>query len=250
MTVLPYILLFALGASLGSFLGVCAYRIPRGLSVVTPRSYCPGCNSRLVWYDLIPVLSFLVLTGRCRWCSSKIPKLELFIEIISGLLLIATFRQFGPTVQFLLVTFFALLMLLIAIIDWQHLLVPNSLVIVGLVIGFTFKGVVEGKIVDAAISTLIALAVMAGIRFLGNAFFKKETMGMGDVKLSAVLGLFLGWPLFLTTLWIASIVGSIYGITRGGRGIKVPFGSFLSIVAIAIILFQNDLLFYFAQWLN
>ena len=250
MSPLSYILLFVIGASLGSFLGVCAYRIPRGLSIVKPRSYCPGCNSQLVWYDLIPVLSFFVLTGRCRWCSTKIPKLELSIEIFSGLLLIVTFRQCGPTVQFFLISFFVLLMLLIAIIDWKHLIIPNALVITGIILGIILKGFVEGKFVDAAISTLIALAVMAGIRFLGNALFKKETMGMGDVKLSAVLGVFLGWQLFLATLWIASIIGSIYGLARSGRGTKVSFGSFLAVVAIAVILFQNDLLFYFAQWLN
>ena len=185
---------FLSGAAFGSFANVCIYRIPRNLSVVAPRSFCPHCGRTLSWYELIPVLSFLILRGRCRTCrgpiSVRYPLVELAVAIV-GLWLLT---KDGPTLDALVKLLIFVLLLIIAVIDWNTLTIPNGLIIAGLVLGALSSCLSSIHVLmNAALSAVLASGFTLIVRMMGNFTFKKETMGLGDVKLAGLIGLFIGF---------------------------------------------------------
>jgi prepilin signal peptidase PulO-like enzyme (type II secretory pathway) len=239
---------FLVGISVGSFLNVCAYRIPRGMSVASPGSFCPMCKHTLGWLELVPIASFFVQRGKCKHCSAPISWRYPVVEAISGSLVVFTFLKYGMTEQFILIAVFLLFMLLICIIDWEHLRIPNIMIIVGLTLGIILKSVIEPtQILDAIGGSVLAAGSIALIRFTGNTIFKKETMGLGDVKLAAVIGLFLGIGYFLLAVWIAAVLGVMYGVVKkilranDPDSNKIPFGSFLAAAAGVIIVFTQTI---------
>ncbi len=255
------IIISLLGLSLGSFINVCAYRIPRGISVFLPRSFCPTCNHSLMWYELIPVAGYALDHGRCRYCKEHISASYPIIEIISTGIIVALLLKYSLTLEFALSSIFCLLMLLIAIIDWKHLVIPNQIVIVGFILGLAIKALVNSTIlVNAIISSIGSLIMVAIILLLSNRFFKKKTMGWGDVKLAAVIGLFLGFQNFLIVLWLAAIIGTFYGTfivlknnhksQIDNRQLKIPFGSFLAITACVVLYFQDTISELIQSWLT
>ncbi len=225
---------FLLGSSLGSFANVCIYRIPLKISVVTPRSFCPECGRTLLWYELVPVISFLFLRGRCRICDSRISLRYLFVELVSGTMAVFLFLHFGLTVDALVKFILFLLFVVIAGIDWTHLVIPDRLVVAGILVGVTALSFTSPhELIYSVVAAILATGFMFAARFLGNLAFKKETMGMGDVKLSGVIGLFVGVQYFLVAVWLAAVFGIVYWIfqrflNQAKRDIKLPFGSFLS----------------------
>jgi leader peptidase (prepilin peptidase)/N-methyltransferase len=238
---------FIIGLSIGSFVNVCIYRIPRRISVVKPRSFCPNCKTTLRWYELIPILSYLSLRGKCRKCGAKISIRYPIIELVCGGVFVYLFMMDGLTMGFVgSVTFFVLL-LTIAVIDWEHLIIPNGIVVLGLVLGTTIDLFISVNTVITALgSALIAGAVMFVIRWLGNAAFKKETMGIGDVKLAALVGLFIGVQNFLLAVWAAAIIGCIYWVIKyylmsSSKEIKLPFGSFLALTSFIVLMASNQI---------
>jgi prepilin signal peptidase PulO-like enzyme (type II secretory pathway) len=250
------IIISLLGLSFGSFINVCAYRLPRGVSVLTLRSFCPSCNHCLTWYELIPVVGYALNRGRCRYCKERISPSYPLVEIISAGILLILFLKYTITLEFALSSIFCLLMVLIAVIDWKYLIIPNQIVIVGFIFGLAMKALVNSDVfVHAIISSIGSLVVVAIILFLSNRFFKKETMGWGDVKLAGVIGLFLGFQKFLIVLWIAALGGSVYGIwllrKRGmPRETKLPFGSFLAVAACIVLFFQESISELIQVWLT
>ncbi|MGD1045727.1 MAG: prepilin peptidase [Bacteroidota bacterium] len=245
-----------LGLSLGSFVNVCAYRLPRGVSVLALRSFCPFCNHRLTWYELIPVVGYALNRSRCRYCKERISPSYPFVEIFSAGIMLALLLKYSITSEFALSSIFCLLMLLIAIIDWKYLIIPNQIVIVGFIFGLAIKALVNNDVlVNAMVSSIGSLAVVAIILLLSNLFFKKETMGWGDVKLAGVIGLFLGFQNFLIVIWLAALGGSVYGVwlmrKRGMlRETKLPFGSFLAIAACVVLYFQETISEIIQSWLT
>jgi len=254
-----------LGLSLGSFVNVCIYRLPRGISVLALRSFCPSCNHCLTWYELIPVVGYALNRSRCRYCKEHISLSYPLVEILSAGILIVLFLKYSLTLEFALSSVFYLLMLLIAIIDWKHLIIPNQIMIVGFIFGLAMKALVNrDALVNAIISSIGSLVVLAIILLLSNYFFKKETMGWGDVKLASVIGLFLGFQNFLIILWISSIVGTLYALARSRKRIthftignpqseidfELPFGSFLAVAACVIFYFQETISELIQAWLT
>ncbi|MGD0339104.1 MAG: prepilin peptidase [Bacteroidota bacterium] len=242
------IILFLLGLSFGSFLNVCAYRIPRGMSVASPGSFCPKCGHELGWTELVPVLSFMLQKGKCKHCNGNISYRYPIIEFISGFMTVFIFLKYGLTEQFIIVSIFLFLMLLISVIDWEHLLIPNIIIVAGLAGGVILKSLIEpSQILNAIGGSLLAAGSLAIIRFAGNTIYKKETMGIGDIKLAAVIGLFLGIGYFLLALWIAAIGGAVYGAVKkvmqsnDQAPNKIPFGSFLAIASGIIIIFNHTI---------
>ena len=283
-------MLFLLGLCLGSFLNVCIYRIPLGISVVSNSSFCPNCSRRLRWRELIPVLSYLLLKGKCRTCSTRIPALYPVIELSTGILLVLLFALLGLSRVSIYYAAYFLMMFPIAVIDWRHLIIPNRLLIVLVVLGLFFQAALfpanptqshsdqafensistaNGGFLFSIGSSLFALCAMLLLRLCGNLLFHKETLGMGDIKLAAVVGLFLGIQDFLICLWLSALIGSIYGIARArfsqfsastqfaipassarsrdpksenGRfvrdSVQIPFGSFLAATSSAVLLLQ------------
>jgi leader peptidase (prepilin peptidase)/N-methyltransferase len=234
---------FVLGLMIGSFLNVCIYRIPEGLSIVTPPSSCPSCKERIKWYDNIPVVSFIILKGRCRRCGEKISWLYPTIELMSGALAALLIYKFGLTVEFAILYIFSASLIVIAFIDLKHQIIPNGISIPGIVIGFAysfFNPHLPWK--DSLIGILFGGGVLALIALIYYLLTKTDGMGIGDVKLLAMIGAFLGVGGVIFTLVVGSIAGSIAGLIimifyEGDSKTPIPFGFFLSLGAMGYLFF-------------
>lgn len=230
-------LFFLYGLALGSFLNVCIYRLPREISVVRPRSACPACNSPITWYDNIPVLSWLILRGRCRDCHARISPRYLLVELLTGVLFVACFVVFGWTFSTFKFCVFSFLLLGLIFTDAEHKLLPDALTLPGLAIGLGFS--LLAPVQDLA-SRLLAMrvtlplsseiswrllslldsatgaAVGASFIYGAGAVYRRargvEGIGFGDVKLMAMVGAFVGVKLTIFTLFAGSLVGSLFGL--------------------------------------
>jgi len=230
-----------IGLLVGSFVNVLIYRLPRNKSIVKPRSHCPKCRKTIVWYDNIPLISYLVLRGRCRICKKPIPIRYPIVELMVGLLFLATEVQFGlsPT---LMVRDWPFVSILVAVtfIDMEHRIIPDSLSLGGIALGIATSWMAP----DPGLRLAIIGAVAGFLIFLGFAwvYYKlsgRVGLGGGDIKLLAMLGAFLGPEGTLTTILISSVVGSILGITWGlsmkkksVMTLAIPYGPFLVIGAL------------------
>jgi leader peptidase (prepilin peptidase)/N-methyltransferase len=235
-----FFLVFAIafGAIVGSFLNVLIYRLPLGKSVVWPASACTACARELAWYENVPVVSYLALRGRCRTCASRIsiryPLVELFTAAMFGL----AWWQYGPSVLLASRLVLACLLIVLFATDLEHHLLPNVLTLPGAVIGVVFSLFAPPGWMDS----LIGLAAGGGVLYLtALAYFwvrHEEGLGMGDPKMLAMIGAFLGWKMTLLTLMLASLAGSAIGLGlilagRGTMKYALPFGCFLAIGAAA-----------------
>ena len=229
------IILYAL--ALGSFFNVCIYRIPRGLSIVFPRSFCPGCQNKLKWYDLIPVFSYLYLRGRCRTCKTVIPLQYPLVEILAAVIGLLLYYKFGITNDFFKNAILCSLLIIIAGIDFYHQQIPNKISICGIVIGLVWAAF-SGK--AEFFQALWGMVVGGGI-LLPVAYFYPQGMGMGDVKLLAMMGAFMGVKGGLFTLFTGSALGTVAGLILihckvTTRKTRIPFAPFLAAGAVITVL--------------
>jgi leader peptidase (prepilin peptidase)/N-methyltransferase len=229
------------GAVFGSFLNVVAYRLPRGESLSRPRSRCPQCQTQIKAYDNVPVLSWLALRGRCRSCRAPISARYPLVEAVTGLLCALVVHDQGLDEDALLGVVLVLLLVPITLIDLDHRIIPNKLTLLGAVLAPAILAYAQP---DAIPEHLIAGAAAGGF-FLLAAFAYPRGMGMGDVKLAAVLGLFLGRDV-VPALFIAFLVGTLVGAAimarkgvADGRTTAVPFGPFLALGGV-VALFAGD----------
>jgi leader peptidase (prepilin peptidase)/N-methyltransferase len=226
-----------LGLMLGSFMNVCIYRLPRGLSPVRPRSGCPNCGHMLAWYENVPVVSYLVLRGRCRKCRVAISPMYPIIEAITGAVFLAAYLWYGPSALLIVRLAFAWAMIALFVIDYQHQILPNVITIPGIVIGI-LSNILAGP---GWIASIIGAAVGAGSLYaIAEIYYRvrhEEGLGMGDVKMLGMIGAFLGWKLVLLTLVISSFLGSIVGVfvlvsRKESLKYAMPFGTFLAVGAL------------------
>jgi len=248
---IEYITPFIFGAILGSFLNVCIFRLPEGKSIVSPSSYCPNCRHSISFYDNIPVLSFLLLGGKCRKCRHPIPIRYPLVEILAGLLSLALFLKFGLSTDYFVYLTFSLSLVVVTFIDMQHRLIPDVITLPGIVLGVTASLFLQGV---SFIDSIIGVAFGGGFLFLVAAGYyrltKKEGMGGGDIKLLAMIGAFLGWKSVLLTIFIGSSFGSLVGLTimaaKGkDRKYAIPFGPFLAIGAIISLFWGGAIFMYY-----
>ena len=245
-------LIAVLGLSVGSFLNVCIYRLPRGESLVSPPSRCPSCGRPLGWFDNIPVASWVVLRGRCRQCRAPISVQYPIIEIVTALawLVIAWMTPPGWLLASRLVLGTALIVLFM--IDLEHQLLPNAITLPGIVTGFAFSLVAHPGPRDSLIGILVGGGVLYAIAAGYYLLRKEEGMGMGDVKMLAMVGAFLGWRAVLLTLVLSSFAGAVLGVImmalqRGTMRYAWPFGTFLAVATfIAMLVGEQMLDWYFA----
>ncbi len=248
----PVILIFVFlfGISFGSFFNVLIYRLPLDKSIWHPPSHCPKCNKPIKFYDNIPLLSFLILGGKCRSCGTTISLRYPAVELLTGLLAVIAIYYFGFTARGLEAALLSLLFVPIFFIDLEHWIIPDSLdlpwIIVGLALGFVPGAFVGWK--AALLGAVAGGGLFFAIMWLGKILFRKEAMGFGDVKLAAMLGAFLGgWNLLLIMI-LASFLGSVVGIalivfSRGKeRTTYVPFGPFLVGASLITIYFGNSII--------
>jgi leader peptidase (prepilin peptidase)/N-methyltransferase len=231
------LLILMFGLIVGSFLNVCIYRLPRRESLNWPGSHCTCCNRPLSWYENIPLVSWLVLRGRCRTCQQRISAMYPTIEAITGLVFLAAYVLYGLTPLFAVRVAFACAMIVLFVIDLRHRILPNVITVPGIVLGFA----ASLFLAPGWFSSLLGLLIGGGVLFaIGEIYYRTrgvEGMGMGDVKMLAMIGAFLGWPLMVLTLIIASFAGSLFGIVmmasgRGGMQAALPFGTFLAVGAL------------------
>jgi leader peptidase (prepilin peptidase)/N-methyltransferase len=241
-----------LGLCVGSFLNVCIYRLPRGESLIAPPSHCPKCNRTLRWYDNVPVLSWLWLRGRCGQCGEPISPQYPIIEITTALLwvLIAWLTPPGWLLASRLVLGTALIVLFM--IDLEHQLLPNAITLPGIVAGFLFSFVTPLGPVNSLLGIVAGGGVLYAIAAGYYLLRKEEGMGMGDVKMLAMVGAFLGWRAVLLTLVLASFAGAVLGVAmmigqRRGLQYALPFGTFLALAtSVAMLAGERILDWYFA----
>ena len=294
---------FLFGLCFGSFLNVCIYRLPRGLSVVSPRSACPECHTPLAAYDNIPVLSWLILRGRCRRCHTRITPRYAIVELITGLLFLGVYLHFGPTLVTLKYCVFSFLILGLIFTDAETRLLPDKLTLTGFALGLIFSLFIPvpgplghyapdlfsampdvGWRIISLGDALIGALVGAGFIWLaGELYFRlrgQEGMGLGDSKLMLMIGAFLGAKLAILTIFLACVVGSIYGLSifpaiyrrrqrapsmlrrfpdptvrkseayhSAMHALRIPFGVFLGGMSyIALFLGDNILNWYLGQF--
>jgi leader peptidase (prepilin peptidase) / N-methyltransferase len=246
------LLVTILGLAVGSFLNVCIYRLPRHQSLVWPSSRCPSCRTALTWYDNIPVVSYAVLRGRCRACGTSISAMYPLVETAAALVFLGTFLMFG-SVLFLSRLVFTCAMLVLFVIDLQHQILPNVITLPGIVAGLVFSLFAP----PGWAGSLIGIIAGGGVLLLiSEAYYRvrgEEGLGMGDVKMLAMIGAFLGWRLMLVTLVLSSFMGSVVGLglialKKGGMKSTLPFGTFLAIGAMAASVAGDDLLRWYLSF--
>ena len=239
MTPAAYVFLGVLGLMIGSFLNVCISRIPAGESVVTPRSRCPRCKTLIAWYDNIPVVSYVILRGRCRTCGLGISPIYPAVEIVTALAFIGQGLAIGADPPLLLVrlVFTAALIVLFGT-DIQTMRLPNVITIPGIVAGIACSLALPPGLVPSVIGAALGAAIPWLIRFVWFRFTGVEAMGLGDVKMLAMIGAFLGWKQVFVVLFFASLTGAIVGVTmlsiqKRSLASRLPFGTFLALAAYA-----------------
>ena len=222
------------GAMFGSFLNVCILRWPREESVVRPRSRCPGCGEFIPWYDNIPVLSWLLLRGRCRRCQTRISIQYPLVELGNALVWAFMGWKFGPTLLAVSGAVFFTILLGITMTDAREYLIPDEFSLGGLVIGILFS--LPGgftSIAHALIGAAAGFVLLWVVGALGTRMFKEEAMGGGDIKMMAMVGAFVGWQGVLLTVFLGALLGTLVFVPLSflGRKRLVPFGVFLSVGA-------------------
>jgi leader peptidase (prepilin peptidase)/N-methyltransferase len=242
---LPVFLAAWLGACFGSFSNVLIYRLPRNLSVVGPRSFCPSCEKTVAWYDNIPVFSWLLLRGRCRHCSSPISIRYLLVELAGSACVLAGVARFGFTIDGLSASLFLIILLDIAIIDWRHMVIPHTLTVGGMVIGLVLSLFGNPALPSAMLGAVIGGGVILTVSYGYKLVRGVVGMGGGDVMLMALVGVFLGPWGVPAVLFGGALFGTLYAVTAGrGRltgAAKLPFGTFLAAAAVVVLMFGGDI---------
>lgn len=245
---LASVFVLALGLVLGSFLNVCIHRMPRGESIVRPASRCPSCGAAIRWYQNLPVLSWIALRGRCAGCLAPISLRYPVVEAMSGLLVLALWRIQGPSAAFAVSAAFALAMIVLFFTDYDHQILPDAVTLTGLGVGLAISPVNpflgDGSLRRAGLAAAGA-ALGAGVLWAIGEIYSRlrgvEAMGLGDVKMMAMVGAFGGPVAVLFTLFAASLVGAVFGLAMiplRGKSLSdaLPFGCFLAPSALAALL--------------
>lgn len=271
-----YVVVAAFGLALGSFLNVCIFRLARRESIVTPRSRCPRCGRPIRWHDNIPVLSYLLLRGRCRDCRAPISPLYPLVEVLTAGILVLTFAQYGLSPEFVKYAALSMLSLVLVFTDLKERKIPHAVTVFGIGTGLLLSFVipVDSRPLDWALGRLgssldgvflsllgaVAGASIGGGLFyaVGEAFYylggrQKEYLGFGDVMLMLMVGTFLGIPLTLVTILLGSVVGTLVALpleitSSRFRHFQWPYGSFLGAAAIYTSLGGKALLEWYLRW--
>ncbi|MCE5211183.1 MAG: prepilin peptidase [Deltaproteobacteria bacterium] len=232
---------FILGAAVGSFLNVCIFRMPAETSIIKPGSRCPHCLKPIRFYDNIPLISFIILRGKCRYCGAKISWRYPLVELLTAVLTVILFLKFGFTLKFFVFFIFISVLIVITFIDLDHQIIPDILTLPGIPL-FFLAAVFLVKIPwrEALLGLLIGGGVLLAIALVYELISKREGMGGGDIKLLAMIGGFLGWKSLLFILLFSSLLGAIVGLTliiikKQDMKYAVPFGPFLAAAVVAYI---------------
>jgi leader peptidase (prepilin peptidase)/N-methyltransferase len=250
----PLLIAGVFGACIGSFLNVVIYRLPLGQSIVSPPSRCPKCGYGLHWYDNLPIFGWVLLGGRCRKCKNPISIQYPIVELITALLfvLVVWLTPLGP----LMVSRLLFVCILIALfgIDLEHQILPNSITLPGIVAGVLLSVIAPPGWRDALLGVVLGAGILYAIAGAYYLWRREEGLGMGDVKMLAMIGAFLGWKAVLVTMVLSSFSGAVIGVAliagqRGGMKLALPFGTFLAIGALVAMFVGEALVTWYAGFL-
>jgi len=236
-----------LGLALGSFINVCIYRIPLKKSIISPPSTCTNCGGKIKFYDNIPLISYLILLGKCRHCRHLISWQYPAVEALTGLLSLALFIRYGLSYQYILYLLFIATLLTITFIDLQHKIIPDVLSLPGIIVGWTASFVLAHiSWLDSLIGIIAGGGSLFLVAFTYERITGKEGMGGGDIKLLAMIGAWMGWRSLPLIVLISSVTGAVIGLTfilLAGKGyrFRIPFGPFLSFGTLFYFFFGNEL---------
>ncbi len=240
------------GLCFGSFLNVCILRLPHDQSLLKPPSTCPQCKRRIEWRDNIPVLSWLLLKGKCRHCGKRISRQYPIIEALVGLMWAAAVLWSGPTLHALAAAVLGTILLGIAITDARHYLIPDEFTWGGLVLGLAISlgGGVPGFL-QAVLGAGAGLALLYAVAVIGKWVFKEEAMGGGDIKMMAMVGSFVGWKGVLLTIFAGALLGTLIFVPLSFKKKKlVPFGVFLAVGAAVTFLFRDTVIDWYLRFIR
>ncbi|MGL4363239.1 MAG: prepilin peptidase [Cellulosilyticaceae bacterium] len=251
------LMIFILGIIIGSFLNVCIYRIPNNERIDFPPSNCQSCKHRLGVLDLVPVISYVALRGKCKYCGDKVSMQYPLVELANGVGYVLAFLHFGISFQTLLAFAFISFVIVLTMIDAAHMILPTSIIVTGSIIAVALQVAISIEnndwmiLINALIAGAIGYGVIALVFYLSFILLKKEGMGYGDVRYIGMIGLFTSPSLVFLTLLIGSIVGSIYGgviYMRNKESVQFPFGPFLSIGGIISFFYGQVIITTYTEW--
>ena len=236
------------GSVIGSFLNVCIYRIPQNIAIARPRSYCPKCSNPIRALDNIPIISFIILKGRCRNCDKKIRLQYPAVELLTALLTIAVVWKFDFTILTIFYLSLVYILITISFIDLEHMIIPDGLVLAAAMLGLmaSIFNILPIGWPESAYGALLYGGGLALAGYAGKLIYKMETMGWGDVKLALVMGLCLGWKMSMISLLLAFLVAALFvvvglAVGRLSRKQLIPFGPFLALGAIMTLFWGEQL---------
>ena len=235
-----YILFFILGSVMGSFFHVVATRMSNDESIIAPSSHCHICDHKLKWYELIPIVSYIIQGGKCRKCGSYLPLSYLVIEIVTGVLYAVCYHEYGLSPELIISVIFISILIIVIVSDIEYMIILDEVLVFGSVITIIFYLILYGldvtvyHVLDAA----LAFVAMYALKLLGDFIFKKESLGGGDIKLMFFFGLVIGLPLSVITIFVATFIAFPIAlfVLFSRRDNMIPFGPFLSMAAILILI--------------
>ncbi len=238
------IVFFIFGTIFGSFFNVVGSRLPNGESIINPPSHCSNCNHKLGFWELFPIISYIFLRGKCKECKTKISIIHPLFELLTGILFALSYKIFGMSFEFLIALTFISALLIVIVSDFNYMIIPDEVLLF-----FGILLIIElliAKGFDAAllsiVNGIIGFVFMLILKIIGDFIFKRESMGGGDIKLLALFGIMLGWQNAIITIFLGAIIGlpiSLILLIKNKDNV-VPFGPFLSIAAIILLLTKFD----------
>jgi leader peptidase (prepilin peptidase)/N-methyltransferase len=243
-------ILFLFGAMIGSFANVCIVRIPAEESIVLPGSRCPICKQPVRWYDNIPLVSWIILSGRCRSCRTPISFRYFVVELLTAVTAVALYARVGCGIEWLVLFAFLTALIIVTFIDLDHRIIPDVISLPGIVVGFVLSLRGEPGPVSSAIGILAGGGLLLAVAWGYHAWTGRDGMGGGDIKLLGMIGAFLGWKSVPFTMLLSSLTGSVVGIalmlwTGSDTKYAIPFGPFLALGAVAFIFCGDALIAWY-----
>jgi leader peptidase (prepilin peptidase)/N-methyltransferase len=245
-----FFFVFAMGIAVGSFLNVCIHRLPRRESVITLASHCSTCARPLLWFENVPLFSYMLLRGFCRTCHARISIVYPLVEMTTGLLFVAHYWQLGWRLLTVSRLIFISVMVVLCVIDLKHRILPDAITLPGIVFGFFFSWFMEPGWQSSLTGIVFCGGAMFVIREIYYWIRNEEGIGMGDIKMLGMIGAFLGWKLTLLTLMLSVFLGSVVGVLvvvagRGDMKHALPFGPLLSVFAVLAVLSGESIISWY-----
>lgn len=245
MEIYIYVIIFIFGSIMGSFLNVLAVRLSNNESIIYPSSHCHNCQHKLKWYELIPILSYIIQKGKSNCCNTRIPISYLIVEIVTGALYCTAYHSFGFSYELVISLIFISSLITIIVSDIEYMIILDEVIAVACILIILLELVFFGLefTVNKILSGILAFITMYGIKIIGDKMFKKESMGGGDIKLMFLFGIVIGFPLSICDIFLATFIAfpvAIY-LLFSRKDSLIPFGPFLAMAAILIHISKVDI---------